>query len=127
MLIKPQTYVNLTGQAVQAVLTYYRILPQDCLVLVDDLYLPFGDIRIRPSGSAGGHNGLKSIIQICGEQFPRIRFGIGATPEKWEQVHWVLRKLTIEELKDLEEISQRIAEIVDDRFFVELARSCSKV
>lgn len=78
LLVKPKTYVNRSGDAVGKLLKEFKAKPQDILVICDDLNLPLGKLRIRPSGSAGGHNGLKSIIaSIASEDFPRIRIGIG--------------------------------------------------
>jgi peptidyl-tRNA hydrolase, PTH1 family len=83
-LLKPQTYMNLSGRSVRELVQFYKLDPaSDLLVVTDDLDLPVGRLRIRPSGSAGGHNGLKSIIQELGtEQFPRLRLGVGRDPAK---------------------------------------------
>jgi PTH1 family peptidyl-tRNA hydrolase len=81
-LVKPQTFMNLSGAAVGSVGAFYRIEPASCLVVYDDKDLPFGRLRLRSSGSAGGHNGVKSLISHLGtEDFPRLRFGIGP-PER---------------------------------------------
>src|SRR6188508_1228850 len=78
-LLKPQTYMNLSGRSVAAVCQFYKIQPAEVLVIHDDVALPEGKLRIRLSGSAGGHNGMRSIIACLGtDQFPRIRFGVGA-------------------------------------------------
>jgi peptidyl-tRNA hydrolase, PTH1 family len=91
LLAKPQTYMNLSGRAVQALLHYYRIALADCLVIVDDLDLEPGRIRQRDEGSDGGHRGLRSIIQMVGSQaFKRIRIGIGRPPDKEHVVSYVL-------------------------------------
>lgn len=76
VLVKPRTYMNDSGRAVSALMTFLKILPQDVLVIVDDVQLPLGKLRIRRSGSAGGHNGLKSVIQHVGQDFPRLRIGV---------------------------------------------------
>jgi len=76
VLIKPRTYMNDSGRAVGAMMTFLKILPQDVLVVVDEVQLPLGKLRIRRSGSAGGHNGLKSVIQHVGHDFPRLRIGV---------------------------------------------------
>ena len=79
-LLKPTTYMNRSGEAVRAVLDWYKFEPESVLVVYDDMALPLGRLRIRPSGSAGGHNGMKSIISHLGTQeFPRLRVGIGST------------------------------------------------
>jgi PTH1 family peptidyl-tRNA hydrolase len=77
LLLKPQTYMNLSGPAVRETADYYRIEPADVLVIVDDAALPLGRLRARRAGSAGGHNGLKSLIQYLGTDFPRLRIGVG--------------------------------------------------
>lgn len=81
-LLKPTTYMNRSGQAVRAVIDWYKFEPESVLVVYDDMALPLGRLRIRPSGSAGGHNGMKSVISHLGTQaFPRLRVGIGSTDE----------------------------------------------
>ena len=91
LLAKPQTFMNRSGQAVQALLHYYRIELADCLVIVDDLDLEPGRIRQRLDGSDGGHRGLRSIIESVGSRaFKRIRIGIGRPPEKSSVVSYVL-------------------------------------
>ncbi|NLL62138.1 MAG: aminoacyl-tRNA hydrolase [Candidatus Atribacteria bacterium] len=78
ILVKPQTYMNLSGKAVKEIMTYYHIMPEQLLVIYDDFHLPLGKIRIRRHGSSGGHNGVDSIINsIKSEEFPRLRIGIG--------------------------------------------------
>jgi peptidyl-tRNA hydrolase, PTH1 family len=77
ILVEPQSYMNLSGRPVQSVATFYKVPPQRILIVVDDLDLPFGTLRMRASGSSGGHNGLKSLIEIFGQDFPRLRIGIG--------------------------------------------------
>ena len=92
LLMKPQTYMNESGQAVGQAARFYKIPPQRVLVVSDDINLPCGKLRIRERGSAGGHNGLKSVIAHLGsEDFPRIRIGVGAPPQGGaEQIDWVL-------------------------------------
>jgi PTH1 family peptidyl-tRNA hydrolase len=82
-LLKPQTYMNLSGRSVAAVCQFYRIEPAEVLVVYDDVALPEGRLRLRANGSAGGHNGMRSIIACLGtDQFPRLRFGVGASEGK---------------------------------------------
>jgi PTH1 family peptidyl-tRNA hydrolase len=82
-LLKPQTYMNLSGRSVAAVCQFYRIEPAEVLVVYDDVALPEGRVRLRASGSAGGHNGMRSIIACLGtDEFPRLRFGVGAADGK---------------------------------------------
>ena len=95
LLVRPQTFMNASGLAVQQAASYYKLPPERIVVLFDDISLPVGKIRVRPSGSAGGHNGLKSIIASLGtDHFSRIRIGIGAKPNpQYDLAAWVLGKL----------------------------------
>ena len=92
LLVKPVTYMNLSGTAVRALADYYKIPPERILVIFDDISLPVGKLRVRPSGSAGGHNGVKSLIAELGSQnFPRIKVGVGAKPHPdYDLADWVL-------------------------------------
>jgi peptidyl-tRNA hydrolase, PTH1 family len=102
VLIKPNTYMNLSGKAVRYWLTKEKIVPENCLVIVDDLALPLGTLRLRKQGSDGGHNGLISIIEELGTTaFPRLRVGIGNDFAKGYQVEYVLSRWTSEEEKIL--------------------------
>lgn len=104
ILVKPNTYMNLSGDAVQQVLHYYKIDASECLVCYDDLDLEIGDIRLRHKGSAGGHNGIKDIILKLGtDLFPRLRIGIGNNFPKGQQVNYVLSKFKPEEKKKINE------------------------
>lgn len=96
VLVKPLTFMNLSGQAVQKVLHRYRLKPSDCWVVVDDIALKPGTYRVRQGGSAGGHNGLKSIIETIGDQFYRFRLGVGE-PVDHPLEAWVLMPPTPEE------------------------------
>ncbi len=101
-LIKPSTYMNLSGKAVNYWLQMQKIARENLLVIVDDLALPFGKIRIRNNGSAGGHNGLKDIEAVLTTSaYCRLRFGIGSTFTEGKQVNYVLGKWTPEEEKEL--------------------------
>ena len=105
LVMKPQTYMNLSGEAVGEAARFYKIPPERVLVVQDDVALPLGKIRVRGSGSAGGHNGLKSIIRHLGtDAFPRVKVGVGmpAHPEH-EMIDWVIGKFTKEERKTLDE------------------------
>ena len=105
LVIKPQTYMNLSGEAVKLAGGFYKIPPDHVLVISDDVALPLGKLRIRSGGSAGGHNGLKNIIAHLGtDQFPRIRVGVGAPqhPEH-EMVDWVIGGFTPAERKVVDE------------------------
>ena len=102
-LLKPQTYMNLSGRAVVQLSAYFNIPPQRIIVLFDDISLPPGRLRIRGNGSAGGHNGIKSIIQELGSQdFPRVKIGVGAKPHPdYDLASWVLSGFSANEEKDL--------------------------
>ena len=102
-LLKPQTYMNLSGRSVVQLSAYFNIPPQRIIVLFDDISLPPGRLRIRGNGSAGGHNGIKSIIQELGSQdFPRVKIGVGAKPHPdYDLADWVLSGFSANEEKDL--------------------------
>ena len=100
LLIKPQTFVNLSGEALQAVLAFHKISASDILVVVDDLTLPLGDLRLRPDGSAGGHNGLRDIDAHVGKDYRRVRIGIGHPGHKDLVLNWVLRDFEPDERDD---------------------------
>jgi PTH1 family peptidyl-tRNA hydrolase len=91
LLAQPMTYMNRSGEAVRALLKAYRLSPQQMLIVYDDLALPLGTLRLRPRGSSGGHNGVRSIIEAIGtEEFPRLRIGIGTPPEGIDPADYVL-------------------------------------
>lgn len=92
LLVRPQTFMNASGLAVRQAADYYHIPPERIIVLFDDISLPVGKIRVRANGSAGGHNGIKSIISSLGtDQFPRVKIGVGAKPNpEYELADWVL-------------------------------------
>ena len=102
-LLKPQTYMNLSGRAVLQLSAYYSILPERIIVLFDDISLEPGRLRVRGDGSAGGHNGIKSIIAELGSQnFPRVKIGVGAKPNpEFDLAAWVLSTFSAKEEKDL--------------------------
>ncbi len=98
MLAQPQTYMNLSGESVRALMDYYKLSLEDLVVIYDDISLSVGQVRIRPKGSAGGHNGIKNIIQHLGTQeFSRIKIGVGAKPEQGDLVKHVLGRFGKEE------------------------------
>ena len=103
MLLKPQTYMNLSGRSVLQLSAYFNIPPQRIIVLFDDISLEPGRLRVRPDGSAGGHNGIKSIIQELGSQaFPRVKIGVGGKPApNADLADWVLSGFTAKEEKAL--------------------------
>ena len=104
LIIKPTTFMNLSGEAVRAVMDYYKIAIEDILIVFDDISLDLGKIRFRPNGSDGGHNGIKSIIQHLGTQdFARLKIGIGPQPNLPSEV-FVLQNFSKEELEILKEV-----------------------
>ena len=115
MLMKPQTYMNLSGEAVGQAARFYKIPADHVLVVSDDISLPIGGIRIRTKGSAGGHNGLKNIISVLGtEEFPRIRLGVGAPPHPdYEMMDWVLSAFKDQDAVDMAESVSRAADAVE--------------
>ncbi len=103
LLMQPQTYMNNSGEAVSEAARFYKIKPENIIVIFDDISLPVGKMRIRKSGSAGGHNGIKSIIEHLGSQdFPRVKIGVGEKPHKeMDLADWVLSRFPAEEQKVL--------------------------
>ena len=112
MLLKPQTYMNLSGRSVLQLSAYLNIPPQRIIVLFDDISLEPGRLRVRPDGSAGGHNGIKSIIQELGSQaFPRVKIGVGGKPDpNADLADWVLSGFTAKEEKALAVALENAAE-----------------
>lgn len=112
-LIKPNTYMNLSGKAVAYWLQHLKIPKENLLVIVDDIALPFGSLRLRPQGSAAGHNGLKNIEQLLGGQdYPRLRMGIGNNYPKGQQVDFVLSRFGEEEFTKLPPVMDKAIEMV---------------
>lgn len=111
LLLKPSTYMNLSGNAVRYWISQKKIDIDNVLIIVDDLAIPFGEIRLKPSGSEAGHNGLKSITECLGTQrYPRLRFGIGSDFPKGGQIDYVLGSFSDQELLT---IDQRITQAVE--------------
>ena len=102
LLVKPQTYMNLSGDCIAPACAWYRVNPEtDLIVIYDDISLDAGQLRIRAKGSAGGHNGMKSVIERLGTQtFKRVRIGVGQVPAGYDQADWVLGRFPL---------SQRVA------------------
>jgi PTH1 family peptidyl-tRNA hydrolase len=115
LVMEPITYMNLSGEAVRPAADFYRIPPDHVLVVSDDTALPVGRLRIRTKGSAGGHNGLKSIIQHLGtDQFPRLRVGVGEKPHPdYDMADWVLGKFTGEDKKTITAAVKRAADAIE--------------
>ena len=113
LLLKPNTYMNLSGKAISYWMEKENIPVENVLVITDDLNLPFGTIRIKPKGSDGGHNGLKSIQQMLGHSnYPRLRFGISDEFKKGQQVNYVLGEWSDEERQNLTERLDTVAQAV---------------
>ena len=118
--MKPQTYMNLSGDAIAPAAAFYKIPPERVLVIFDDMALPAGKLRIRRNGSAGGHNGIKSIIARLGsDQFPRVKIGVGSPPNpEYDVISWVIGRLPDAEYKVIYEAAARAldaaAEIIEN-------------
>ena len=118
LLMKPQTFMNLSGDAVRKAADFYKVPPERIIVLFDDISLAPGRLRIRKTGSAGGHNGIKSIIGNIGQDFPRVKIGVGEKPRpEYDLADWVLGRFSAEDKKavegrwdDLEKACQLIME-----------------
>lgn len=122
LLMKPQTYMNLSGEAVADAVNFYKIdETEELLVIFDDISLEPGKMRLRKKGSAGGHNGIKNIIAHLGtESFKRVKIGVGEKPEGWDLASYVLGHFDKEDRKKVEEVMEKTAEavelIVNDEF-----------
>ena len=112
LLVKPQTYMNASGLSVEPAAHYYKLPPERILVLFDDISLPVGKLRIRKNGSAGGHNGLKSLISSFGsDQFPRVKIGVGAKPHPdYDLADWVLSTVSKAEWPDYQSAMEHAAD-----------------
>ena len=108
LLMKPQTFMNLSGEAVREAAQFYKIPPENVLVIYDDISIPVGKIRVRPSGSAGGHNGIKNIIAHLGtDKFPRVKVGVGAPGQEGDMIDWVIGNPSQTERKVLQDSFER--------------------
>ena len=113
ILVKPQTYMNLSGNCVQEFANFYKIEPENIIVIYDDMDIVPGIVKIRKKGSAGGHNGMKSIIQRLGtEEFPRIRIGIGRPKLNGDEINYVIGAIPEEEIPKLEEGIEKAKEAI---------------
>ena len=113
ILAKPQTFMNLSGEAVGALANYYRVPPAAILVIYDELDIPFGVIRLREKGGAGGHNGLRSLIQHLGNDFPRLRLGTGRPPGRMDPAAFVLQDFGRDELPLVSEMLTTAVEAIE--------------
>ena len=125
ILVQPQTYMNDSGDAVGPVANYYKVPASNVLVVYDELDLPFGTLRLREKGGAGGHKGMKSVIQHLGEGFPRLRLGIGRPPGRMDPAAYVLQDFGKDELPILDEVLDEAVRAIETylRQGVELAMS----
>ncbi len=115
LLLWPQTYMNASGRSVRKALDFYKLVPDDLLVICDDLNLPSSRLRMRPSGSAGGQKGLADIIRVLGtDEFSRLRVGIDRPPAGWEVVDYVLGKLSGDEAIEMDHATSRAAKAAVD-------------
>ena len=113
ILVKPQTYMNLSGNCVKEIADFYKVSPEKILVIYDDMDIEPGKIKIRKKGSSGGHNGMKSIIQMIGtEEFPRIRIGIGRPKHNGDEINYVIGAIPEEETSKLNEGVEKAKEAV---------------
>ena len=128
LLMKPVTYMNLSGEAVRPAMDFYKIPADHVLVVSDDVYLEVGRLRIRTKGSAGGHNGLKNIIQHMGtDQFPRVRIGVGEKPHPdYDMADWVLGKFSPEDRKVIDQTVKRAADAIECIMDLGLMRGMGK-
>ena len=115
LLVKPQTFMNLSGESIGAILNFYKVEPETNLIVIyDDISLEPGRLRIRKKGSAGGHNGIKNIIQELGTQkFVRIKVGVGAKPKGWDLADYVLGRFGKEDRKLVDEAQERACKAVE--------------
>lgn len=111
LLMKPQTYMNLSGEAVAQAVKFYKVNPDHVIVVSDEVAIPIGKLRIRKGGSAGGHNGLKNIIQHLGtDQFPRMRMGVGAAPHPdYDMADWVLSTFKNQDAETMAELAKKVS------------------
>jgi peptidyl-tRNA hydrolase, PTH1 family len=113
VLLKPMTYMNLSGQSVQAAMAFYQVEPADVMIVLDDVALPVGKIRIRAGGSSGGHNGLKDIERALGtDKYPRLRIGIDAPPPRVPQRDYVLGRFPEEQKSVIEQTYARACDAI---------------
>lgn len=113
VLCKPQTFMNLSGQAVTSLRGYYKVESTDVVVVHDDVDLPFGEIRTKQGGGHGGHNGLRDVSKRIGPDYARVRFGVGRPPEGWDTADFVLAKFTRDESRRLDDAVDEAADAVE--------------
>lgn len=127
LLVKPQTYMNLSGESILDVVEYYKLPIENLIVIYDDIDLPLGVLRIRPKGSAGSHNGMKSIIYLLQrDDFPRIRIGIGKQPEHMDLADYVTGKFTKDEIPIITEAAKKAAKAAQEIITKGIASAMNK-
>ena len=126
VLAKPQTYMNLSGDSVGPLLNYYKLDPEQLLVIYDELDLELGVVRLREKGSAGGHNGMKSIIRRLGSEFPRLRLGIGRPPGKMPVPAYVLQDFGADEVPVVREMLETAVQAVEMFAQEDIVRAMSR-
>ena len=115
VLLKPSTFMNLSGQSVTEAMSFFHIPPERTLIVFDDISLDVGRTRIRLKGSAGGHNGMKNIIYLSGSDlFPRMKIGVGSKPEGWDLADWVLSKFQGEDAYRIQSAAERAMEAAEE-------------
>jgi peptidyl-tRNA hydrolase, PTH1 family len=107
LFIKPKTYMNLSGDSILSLFSFYKLKPEDLIVIHDDVDIPFGLVRVKVGGGTAGHNGLKSIVSKIGNNFLRIRLGIDRPPPLFDTADYVLQKFTAEEVSKLPDILEK--------------------
>lgn len=128
LVMKPTTYMNLSGEAVREACQFYKLPPERVLVVCDDVSLPVGKLRLRRNGSAGGHNGLRSIIgQLHSDQFPRLKIGVGQKPHPdYDLADWVLGKFPREDRKTVDAAVERALDAIECVFSKGIDRAMSQ-
>ena len=128
LLMKPTTYMNLSGEAVREACMFYKLPPERVLVVSDDVSLPVGKIRLRRNGTAGGHNGLRSIIgQLHSDQFPRLKIGVGAKPHPdYDMADWVLGHFSKEDRKAVDAAIDRALDAMECLFTQGIDKAMSR-
>lgn len=115
LLVKPQTFMNLSGQSVMDIVNFYKVPAANLVVIYDDIDLPVGKVRIRPNGSSGTHNGMRNIIYLLrNQEFPRIRIGVGKQPDYMDLADYVMTKFNSEEKPLIEEAIKKSAATVEE-------------
>ena len=128
VLLKPLTYMNLSGMAVREVFDFYKMVPEDVLVIYDDIALPYAQLRLRAKGSAGGHKGLASVIACLGTlEVPRLRIGIGEAGKSANRIGWVLGHLDGQEMDSLPDVLKNVEDGIDAWLSLDIERAMSKV